>query len=166
MFAWWEKVGCFNLRNEWEDATMVMDACHHVAELFRVEATGEVAGRIGWTRCVISPASVRMAPLSPGPCGFLSFNQPATWEVRYSSSSKEVSIHSWIAIQGHWVKAFLPLSFHVSLFAVLSLNQNEYILRSVAVTSESGSLYCDCSKTGNTERNLLRCKRCRHIKKK
>lgn len=47
---------------------MVMDACHYVAELFRVWGTREAASRIGWTRCVSPPlpACLLFRPLHPG----------------------------------------------------------------------------------------------------
>lgn len=47
--------------------TVVMDACHHAAKLFTVWGTREVAGRIGWTRCVITPPLPHLAPLSARP---------------------------------------------------------------------------------------------------
>lgn len=56
-------LGCFNLCNEYGHANVVMDACHHVAELFSVCGTREVADGIGWSRCVISPLLFR--PVKP-----------------------------------------------------------------------------------------------------
>lgn len=47
------------------------------AKLFRVWGTREVAGRIGWTRCVISaplPVWLLFRPVHPG---FMSLNQAA-----------------------------------------------------------------------------------------
>lgn len=65
-------VQCFNLCNEYGHANAVMDACHRTAELFTVCGTREVAGRIRWSRCVIS--SLLFRPVTPR----LRARQPAT----------------------------------------------------------------------------------------